>query len=81
VYADKVKNKPGLSRSKNIVKCTQYFYDVLIIQRNLSITEHQGNDLFSIAGKFLFVQVLEIWILRAVNFSAKDRFSLYPGCI
>jgi len=40
--------------AKNIVKCTQYFYDVLIIQRNLSVTEHQGNDLFSVAGFFSY---------------------------
>jgi hypothetical protein len=33
--------------AKYIVKWTKYFYDVIVIQRNRCVAEHQGNDFFS----------------------------------
>jgi hypothetical protein len=48
------------------------------IELNLSVTEQQGTDFFSVEGSFRLLQVLEEWIPGIVNFFRYLRVSVIP---
>ena len=48
-------------------------------QWNLPVTEPQGTDIYSVAGRFRFIQVLNILILRIQEHRVCKRFAPNRG--